>query len=130
MIEILDAAHSGWRWIVVLFLVVAAAEGLLGWNGNRPWRPRARTLALGATITYDIQVLLGILVYGTHQVWAQEGQTFYPYIHPALMLVGLVVLHVTTSRIKRTEDDQARHRWLAAGTLLTLVIAVAGGAVS
>ena len=53
-------AHSGWRWIAVVALLVAIGYGLWGWLGKKSWTATSRKITLFATIALDIQLLLGI----------------------------------------------------------------------
>jgi hypothetical protein len=79
-------------------------------------------------IAYDIQVTLGLLLYVATRAW-DGTDPFYRAIHPALMLVGLVVVHVTAKRTRTAASPRARHAWLCAGSVVALVVAAGGGAV-
>jgi hypothetical protein len=125
--DIVFMAHTGWRWVVLATLLAAAAIGLSGWNGHRGWSTAAAGLARFAPIAVDIQVLLGLLVYVTGRWWA-EDEVFGRYIHPSIMLLALAVIHAASVRMRRTTDDTSRYRWLATGSVLALLIAMAGGA--
>jgi hypothetical protein len=127
--DTLAMAHQGWRWIVLIALVVAAAEGLLCWNGKRPWTARSARILQAAAIAFDIQILLGVLTYVAEQTWS-TGNPFRAYIHPFVMILALVVVHVTSARVKRSQEPRAQYRWLAVGSLLALIIATAGGALA
>lgn len=127
MNDLLLAAHSGWRWIVVLALAFASVDGLLGWAGRRDWQPRSTTVARVMTITYDIQVALGLLLYVSTRAWATQDM-FYSKLHPSVMLVGLLVVHTAAKRTRSATTSRARHAWLGAGALIALMVAAAGGA--
>ncbi len=129
MNDLLVAAHSGWRWIVVVTLALAAVDGLLGWAGRRDWQPRSTTVARVMAIAYDIQLTLGLLLYITTRAWA-EPDMFYSRLHPALMIVGLLVVHTAAKRTRSATTSRARHAWLGAGALIALMVATAGGALA
>lgn len=124
MTKIIFAAHSGWRWIALLAIVVAIGYGLWGWLSNQPWNQTGRKIAMFATISLDIQLLLGLVLYVLEKGWNMP--TGVRFEHPTFMILALVAVHVMSVRIKRGRGDQTRYRLLALGTLLALVLIVVG----
>jgi hypothetical protein len=115
--------HSLWRWVVLIVVTIALVRGLIGWLRGGDWTSSDRTLALLATTTIDIQVVLGLLVYGIRQHW-QSGP-FLAYVHPAVMIIALVVVHIFSARAKRATTPIAKHRTLAIGLLVTIFLITA-----
>lgn len=37
MYEILKSAHSGWRYVVLILLLVAVLQAIMGWFGNKSY---------------------------------------------------------------------------------------------
>lgn len=56
-------AHSGWRWVALLFLVVTTIKVIIGWVANQNWSNLDRRLVSFTNIAVSIQVLLGIFLY-------------------------------------------------------------------
>jgi len=56
-------AHSGLRWLVLLFLLVALFKGISGWMGEKEYTEGDRKMALFALIFTHVQLLLGIVMY-------------------------------------------------------------------
>ncbi|MFQ5459602.1 MAG: hypothetical protein ACE5EL_02295 [Anaerolineae bacterium] len=127
MENIVLGAHGAWRWVALIVLVAAFLEGVVGLVGRGEWLPRSATAARMAAAAYDVQVFLGLLLYLSSRQWA-EADPFHKFIHPALMLIGLLVIHQTALRARRGATSRGRHLWLAAGTAVTLLIAVGAGA--
>lgn len=119
----LVGVHSLWRWVVLIVMTVALVRALIGWLRGGDWTSGDRTLALLATTTIDIQVVLGLLVYGIRQHW-QSGP-FLAYVHPAVMIIALIVAHIFSARAKRASTPVAKHRTLAIGLFLTLFLITA-----
>lgn len=115
--------HSLWRWVVLIVVTVAFVRGLIGWLRGGDWTSSDRILALLATTAIDIQVVLGLIVYGIGQHW-QSGP-FLAYVHPAVMIVALVVAHIFSARAKRAATPIAKHRTLAIGLLVTIFLITA-----
>lgn len=115
--------HSLWRWVVLIVVTVALVRGLIGWLRGGDWTSGDRTLALLATTAIDIQVLIGLLVYGMRQHW-QSGP-FLAYVHPTVMIIALIVAHIFSARAKRATTPVAKHRTLAIGLLVTMFLITA-----
>jgi hypothetical protein len=123
--DALVGLHSLWRWVVLLVVVVAFVRGAIGWLGGGAWTGNDRTLVLVTTIVLDIQLLLGLIVYGTGNHW--ESGSFIAYVHPLVMIGAIVVAHVTSVMIRRTEPASGKFRVLTLGLLLAFLMI--GGAI-
>jgi len=105
-------------------VVVALIRGISGWARGGPWTGTDRTLGLLTTSAIDIQVVLGLLLYGVTQAW--KGQTtFIAYIHPLVMIVALAIIHIVNVRAKRLDSPVARHRTFTVGLIVALLLITA-----
>jgi hypothetical protein len=121
--QTLIGLHSLWRWVVLLVVVVALVRGVMGWLRGGAWTANDRTLVLVTTIVLDIQLLLGLAVYGMGQYWKSENSsTFIAYIHPLVMILAIVVAHTTAILIRRTEPASAKFRTLTIGLLVAIIM--------
>jgi hypothetical protein len=130
--EIVRILHNLLRWAVVVFGLLAAGRALIGWFGRRGWLPLDNRLGLFFTISLDIQVLLGLLLYfvfspTTTNYFSRLGEAmsipqvrFYLVEHSLIMLVALVLAHIGRSRAKKAPNPLARHR--AAAIFYTIAI--------
>ena len=121
--DVLIGLHSLWRWVVLLVVVVALVRGVIGWLRGGAWTGNDRLLALATTITLDIQLVLGLIVYGTGSHW--ESGSFIAYVHPLVMIIAIVVAHTTTILIRRTEPATAKFRTLAIGLFVAIFLITA-----
>lgn len=121
--DVLIGLHSLWRWVVLLVVTVAFVRGIIGWLRGGSWTSNDRLLAMAATITLDIQLLLGLAVYGMGSHW--ESGNFLAYIHPTVMIVAIVVAHATTIMIRRAEPANAKFRLLTIGLFVALFLITA-----
>lgn len=121
---ILLGLHSLWRWVVLLVIVVALVRGLIGWLRGGPWTAGDRTLALLTTTAIDIQVVIGLLLYGVGQHW-KDTSPFTAYIHPLVMIIALVVVHIASARARRLDSPIARHRTFTIGLIVALILITA-----
>ena len=57
------AVHNILRWIVLILLVIALVRAFWGWFGKREWTPTDRKVGMFYSVSLDIQLLLGLLLY-------------------------------------------------------------------
>ena len=124
--QTLVGLHSLWRWVVLLVVVIAFVRGVIGWLRGGAWTGNDRILTLVAVGALDIQLLLGLAVYGAGRHWdTANSSTFIASIHPLVMIVAIAIAHVTSSRIRRTEPPNAKFRTLAIGLFIALFLITA-----
>ena len=112
--------HSWMRWVVIatcLWTILRAAMA-----GGRPWTPADARASRLFMITLDIQVLLGLLLYGvlspfTRQAFSDMGTAmkvsalrFFLVEHLFGMLIAVALTHIGIARIRRASGDQRRHK--------------------
>lgn len=89
--------HSSWRWIVLLFAVLAVVSALASRSGDSPaW---ANRLIRNFPVVLDIQVLLGLILWIGGSAW--QDNLFIAVIHPLGMLLALGIAHMGGSRDKK-----------------------------
>lgn len=125
--------HSLLRWIVVIAGVIAAAKAIVGWMQNQPWSTADRQLGLLFTISLDIQVLLGLVLYFvlspvTTNNFSNFGEAmgnadvrFFLVEHIALTLAAVALAHIGSSRSRKAELDRDKHRLAAIFFTLALI---------
>jgi hypothetical protein len=68
-------AHSYVRWAVVILGALLLVQALIGWLGKRPWDASVGRLGSFFSISMDIQLLLGLLLYGVFSPAVQRAST-------------------------------------------------------
>ena len=124
--------HSYLRWVVMLAGLLAFGRAVSGSSGRKPWTPADDRAGFWFVTAVDLQMLLGILLYGflspiTRQAFGDFGaamkdptQRFWAVEHIAGMLIGLALVHVGRVRTRRT-DSLRRHKVAAIFFGLALV---------
>lgn len=126
MANFLLQAHSGWRWIVLLLIIVTLIKALIGWLGKQKWRELDTRLLLFSRITVYIQVVLGVILYVLIQGWLNMRFTG-EHVIVALLAVGGI--EFGAGRAKKARGDTAMFKFTVIGFLIALVlifIAIAG----
>lgn len=116
------AAHSGFRYVVLLFgaaALIASLAGLGGGAGSRAGRLALRLFRIYVG-TLDVQLLLGIATVAL--------RPFHPqYIgHIAMVVAAIAVAHVTSARLRRAPAENRRPTTVLVGVVLSLGL-IAGG---
>jgi hypothetical protein len=114
-------AHSAWRW-VVLAAGIAAIAATFRPDVASPARASVSPLARLFSVSLDIQVLLGALLYlvfsplTTISYMPPEGTSlpfelrFFAEYHVAAMLGAFLFIHAAAPLIRRADSDAARRR--------------------
>lgn len=123
MYEIILTAHGVWRWVVLLAGGAALAVMLVGLLDARPWVPAGRRVGMLFTVSIDIQLLLGLLLYFALSplttfalrdmgaaIQAGGDLRFFAVEHTTTMVFAFVLAHVAGPAARKAADDPARYR--------------------
>ena len=106
--DILKSAHSGWRYLVLILLIVAVIQALAGWFGKKAYTEGNRKLNVFTLISAHIQFLLGIGLYVLSPLTkGPTGEALYRYWkmeHIAIMIVAIVLITIGNARSKKMAD--------------------------
>lgn len=114
--------HSIIRWLVVLAGLAAAGRAVYGWLNQKEWMPVDKQLGLAFTISMDVQVLLGLLLYVflspvTQLAFSDFGVAmsdpelrFFLLEHIFYMILAVALAHAGRALVKRTTADAAKHK--------------------
>ena len=120
MTDMLFQIHMWFGYVVAAVVLVSAA---LGFGRANDAREFAKGPYSGAMVLLDIQVLLGLVLYGMAQYW--EADPLIAYVHPTLALVALAAGHAMVGRARKQQQVVDAHRTAARGLLTALVFVAA-----
>ncbi len=117
-------AHSLMRWAVVIFLALALFSALRGWFGRRDFSSLDDAFGRYLTISADIQLLLGLLLYVLSPIVIQARQDmgaamenpalrYYSMEHLVMTLAAIVLIHIGRARSRRAIDAVLKHKQAA-----------------
>ncbi|MCL4299244.1 MAG: hypothetical protein KJ077_26150 [Anaerolineae bacterium] len=112
-------AHSGWRWIVLLLIIVTLIKALVGWLGRQKWSSLDSRLLLFSRIAVYIQVVLGVILYVLFQGWTNMRFTG-EHVIVALLAVGGV--EFGAARARKASGDTAMFRFTVIGFAIALIL--------
>jgi hypothetical protein len=112
--------HSWLRWVVLILGLIAVVRAIAGRTG-RPWSQTDDTITKWFGITFDIQFVIGLLLY----VWLSPltqaafadfggamrnaGLRFFAVEHIAGMVIAIALVHIGRGKIRKATTDSRRH---------------------
>lgn len=130
--------HSLVRWLVLFFGVITALFGIHGTLTRRPWGPLDEQFSRWCIIVFDVQFLLGILLYAvlspfTAQAFADfglamrnPGLRYWAVEHEALMVIALALVHIGRVRGRKSANSAGKHRAMAIFVGIAMVLVLLG----
>jgi Ca2+/Na+ antiporter len=132
------AVHNILRWIVLALLIIALVRALWGWFGKREWTSTDRKVGMFYSVSLDIQLLLGLLLYFVYSpitktafkdfgaAMASADLRFFALEHILMMVLAVVFAHVGVASAKRAEEPLLKHRRTAIWFTLSLIVILLG----
>ena len=124
--------HSGWAYLAVLLLFVAAINATIGYMTKKEFLPKDRKIALFALTAIHIQLVIGIIIYFVSPLGkASFGQMKDAALrltsleHPLLNLIAIALITIGWSRHKKAANSEAKFKavsfFYAVGLVLILI---------
>ena len=125
--------HSWWAYLVLLVLVIASINSLVGYASKKEYGANDLRIALFTLIVSHIQLIIGIVLYfvapyfqafserGMGEVMGNAGLRLYLVEHPLMMIIAIVLITVGYSKHKNKLTSKAKFKML--GICYTLALA-------
>ena len=127
--EILKSAHSGWRYLVFILLVIAVIQALIGWFGNKSYTEGTRKLNVFTLISAHIQLVFGIVLYFlsplTKIASSEAIGRYWKMEHISMMIIAIILITIGNARSKKVTDSAAKHKNIAIFFGIALIVIVA-----
>lgn len=133
MYQTLLSTHSGFRYIVMITLVVAIILSIAGWLGGKKFTAVNKRINLFTLISAHIQFLLGLILYFQSKlvrfsdmgsVMKDSTLRYWTVEHLFMMLIAVVLITVGHSKSKKILNDVAKHRTVAIFYILSFIIII------
>jgi hypothetical protein len=133
------SVHNIFRWVVIILTLLAICRGFSGWLSKRSWTSADRKTGLYFSISMDIQLLLGLVLYIflsplTKAAISDFGSAmsspelrFYGLEHLFYMVVAVVFVHLGSILSRRADEEIVKHRRAAlwfSGALIVVLLAI------
>jgi hypothetical protein len=130
--------HNVIRWVVLVAGVAAAVRALYGWLANQRWQPVDNRLGMLFTISLDIQILVGLILYfvlspittGAFSdfggAMSNAGVRFFLVEHLLLMIIAVALAHIGRSMSRKAASDEGKHKRAAIFFTIAVLLIIAG----
>lgn len=135
MYTILKHAHSGWAYLLLLVLLIATANALIGFFGKKEFGNKDFSLALVGLIVTHIQLLLGLVLwfigpyfsilledFGSLMTPESRGIRLLALEHPITMIIAVALLTVGYSKHKKKIVSNGKFKMLAIFYTLAFIL--------
>ncbi|HLR47255.1 MAG TPA: hypothetical protein VK092_08840 [Deinococcales bacterium] len=128
--------HNLTRWLIILAGIIALVTMFTGLGGRR-FGPGDRRAGLIYTIVLDVQLLIGLVLYGVSpfmkglmqnmgEAMSDSGARFFLVEHAVLMVLAIVAAHVGTALARNANlPDRTRFMRGAIFYVISLVLVFA-----
>jgi hypothetical protein len=114
-------AHSGWRYLVFLILIITIIKALIGLFSKGRWGSLDEWLNRLTPIVLDIQLLLGVILWILQQRW-NATSPLASWEHPVTMLIAVAISHITSRRIKNIPTDADKYQTATVGYIISALV--------
>lgn len=120
MYTFIQKFHSGWAYVALVLLFIAALNSLIGYLNKKEFTPKDRKIALFALIAVHIQFVVGLITYFVSPLGsASLGQMKDAALrltsleHPLLNLIAIALITIGWSKHKRAQTSELKFKPLA-----------------
>jgi hypothetical protein len=117
MYHIIKQMHSGWAYLALLLLFIAALTTLMGYFTKKEFLPKDRKIALFALITMHIQLVIGFVIYFVSPLGKDSfgdlknaALRLTSLEHPLLNIVAIALITIGWSRHKKASTSEAKFK--------------------
>lgn len=117
MYNFIQKFHSGWAYLALLLLFIAAANSLYGHLSKKEFTPKDRKIALFALIAIHIQFLVGLILYfvspnglGSLGEMKNSALRLTSLEHPLLNLIAIALITIGWSKHKKAQTSELKFK--------------------
>ena len=126
--------HSWWAYLVLLVLLIAAINSLVGFFSKKEYGANDFRIALFTLIVSHLQVLIGLVLYfvapyfqafsevGMGGVMKDSTLRLYLVEHPLIMLISVILITIGYSKHKKKLTSRPKFKMLAIFYTIALIL--------
>lgn len=134
MYNFIKEAHSGWAYVVLILLLIAFVNALIGFSSNKQFTAKDRKISLFALIASHIQLLLAMFLYflspyyatmkeiGMGEVMKNSDLRLYLIEHPMINIIAIILITVGWSKHKKAIAEKAKFKSIWLMYLIALIL--------
>ena len=126
MYETVSFIHSWWAYLVLLVLIIATVNSIIGLSSKKDYGATDFRLALFTLIVSHIQLLIGLVLYfvtprfqaffgegGMGTIMKDSELRLYLVEHPLIMIIALVLITMGYSKHKKKLTSKPKFKTLS-----------------
>jgi len=126
--------HSYWAYLVLLLVVIATINALLGLFSKKEYSAKDMRISLFALIVTHIQLLIGLIIFfvspnafkaikasGMGEVMKNAELRLYAIEHPMIMIIAVILITIGFSKHKKKTTSKAKFKTLTVFYTLALI---------
>jgi len=124
--------HSGFRYIVLLLLLLAIVRAWADLMGNKPYSEGNRKLNLFTLISAHTMLLIGLVLYFlspfvqfNSETMKQHDTRYWTVEHLTGMIIAIILITIGHSKSKKAALPAGKHKAIAIFYTLALVVIIA-----
>lgn len=117
MYQFIQKFHSGWAYIALLLLIIAAVNALIGMLSKKEFTAKDRKIALFGLIGVHTQLLVGLILYFVSPIgFASLGQMADKAIrltsleHPLINIIAIALITIGWSKHKKLTTSESKFK--------------------
>ncbi|MCB9360808.1 MAG: cytochrome B [Flavobacteriales bacterium] len=127
-------AHSGLRWLVLIFLLLAVIKSFAGWFGKKDFNKSDNLIALLLLSFTHTQMIVGIILYFISSKVVSMGDAmkdsvlrFWAMEHGVTMLIAITLITIGRVKSKKAETSELKFKKGAIFYTIALVLILWAG---
>ena len=124
MYQTVKDIHSYWAYLVVLVLLVAVINAIIGMTSKKEFDNKSLRISLFGLIVSHIQLLIGLILYfvspmfdlwGTMGGEVMKDSTMRLYLveHPVVNILAIVLITIGFSKHKKKDSSAGKYKIIA-----------------
>ena len=129
--NIIQHAHSGFRYAVIVFLILAIIQSIIGFAGKKPYTNGNRIINMLAMIFTHTQFTFGVVLYFISPLVQFNSETmknattrYFTVEHWVMMIIAIVLITIGHSKSKKIVLPEIKHRTIAIYYAIALTVVV------
>lgn len=129
MYHFIQKFHSGWAYLTLLLLFLAALNSLIGYLKKKEFTPKDRKIALFALIAVHVQLVVGIVLYFVSPYGKEsfglmkDAALRLTWLeHPLINIIAIVFVTIGWSRHKKATTSEAKFKALYLPYIIGLLL--------
>ena len=120
----IQSLHSYWAYLVVLVMILATINALVGLLGKKSFNPKDFRISLFGLIVTHLQLLIGFILYfmspyfnmlldmGMGKVMKDPLIRLYVVVHPTMMVLAVIFITMGYSKHKKELTSKGKFKKL------------------